>query len=143
MTSDRNWRDAKIPQWAKDSVQHEIDAYRLTAALSWPREAKPEPLPFQWGEYDRFTGDPVPGTYWTGRISPNGGEVVRVRIKLNNGEHHPAWKLWAFSTDGGRWTSDVTRGPLFKSEAEAMLYVRWTACENFARILLRMEGGDA
>jgi hypothetical protein len=50
MTDTRDWRDAKLPQWARDAVQTEIDQWRLTAALSWPTEAKPEPLPFRWME---------------------------------------------------------------------------------------------
>lgn len=42
---DRNWREAKIPQWAKDAIKAEMKTDALRAALSWPTEAKPEPLP--------------------------------------------------------------------------------------------------
>ena len=58
MTDQRNWRDAKIPQWVKDAVNAESKALRLTAALAWPQEARPTPLPFRWGDYDTLKGTP-------------------------------------------------------------------------------------
>ena len=54
---ERNWRDAKIPQWVKDSIATEMAQWELTAALSWPTEPKPQPLPFHWGGYDRLHGE--------------------------------------------------------------------------------------
>jgi hypothetical protein len=143
MTNIRDWRDAKLPQWACDAVQAEIDQWRLTAALAWPTEAKPEPLPFRWSDYDRLTGEPVPGQYWTGHL----GRVERFWLarqvdlteeeKTNFGGRKRS--TWAFKTsEGGRWHTLVQRGPLFASEREAKLYRRWLMCEDFARQLMKV-----
>lgn len=128
---ERTWRDAKVPQWAKDSIADELRAHQLTAALAWPTEAKPEPLPFQWGGYDRLIGEPREGSFW--RI--DGRYVGAVHIRKTNG-----WRSWEFSSDGREWSTSVRRGPLFESEHEACLYQLWCECERFAGELLALRG---
>jgi hypothetical protein len=142
MTDARDWRDAKLPQWARDAVQAEIDQWCLTAALAWPTEAKPEPLPFGWGEYDRLTGEPVPGQYWTGHRSRVEMFWLARRADLTEDEiahlDGQKWKTWVFKTrEGGRWHTSVQRGPLFANAHDAKLYRRWLMCEDFARQLMR------
>lgn len=138
----RDWRDAKLPQWVRDSAQKEIDQWRLTAALSWPTQAKPEPLPFRWGDYDRLIGAPYSGTFWAvARNRIDRFDLRKIqdlqgadRNYIGGGE---TWKAWAFrKSEGGRWHTSVVRGPLFDSEADARLYRRWLLCEDFARQLL-------
>lgn len=142
MQETRDWRDAKMPQWARDAVQAEIDQWRLTAALAWPTQAKPEPLPFQWGEYDRLTGDPRPGTFWAvseSRIDKF--DLARAADLSAEDKTYlggQTWKTWAFRTsEGGRWHTSVQRGPLFDNVADAKLYRRWLLCEKFARELMK------
>jgi hypothetical protein len=141
MTDTRDWREAKMPLWARDAVQTEIDQWRLTAALAWPTEAKPEPLPFRWDEYDRSTGDPVPGQYWAASLNriamfwlARQSDLTKDEKTYLGGQN---WKTWAFKTSkGGRWHTSVQRGLLFASEREAKLYRRWLMCEDFARQLM-------
>lgn len=139
MSKDRDWRDAKIAQWAKDGIQSEIDQWRLTAALAWPTEAKPAPLPFRWGDYDRVAGDPVPGRYWMS----NRHAVVMFDLALSaDVSVEKTWKKFAFRLDepSAKWTNQVVRGPLFDSEHDARLYRRWLMCEDFAHLLMRARG---
>lgn len=129
---DRDWRDANGPQWAKDAAQSEIDAFRLTAALSWPTEARPEPLPFRWGEYDRLFGEPVEGDYWAAAH-----RLRQVSIAQHDGSVGRAWKRWMFAYDGADgWTTQVQRGPLFASKRDAILYNLWDECEKHAKALM-------
>jgi hypothetical protein len=144
MSDERRWQDAKIPQWVKDAVQADIDQWRLTAALAWPTEAKPAPLPFRWGEYDSLTGTPAPGRYWCVPVWSRIEVFDLERIENVIDETHTriarreAYKGWAFRTnDKTPWHSSVTRGPLFASEADAKLYRRWLMCEDFAKQLMR------
>lgn len=130
----RDWRDASGPKWAKDAAQAEIDAFRLTAALSWPTEARPEPLPFRWGEYDRLSGDPVAGDYWAA-----GRTVQQVSIAPQDGKTGSRWRRWIFSYDGSGWTTSVQRGPLFATERDARLWVLWNECEAAARRLMYLK----
>ena len=132
MTDDRTWRDAKLPQWVNDSILSDMREWELTAALAWPTEAKPAPLPFQWGDYDRCYGEPREGVFW----SPGGGSPIH--IKQNAGKHGEKWKSWAFSYDGEKWGTTIKRGPLFDNEHDARLYALWCKCEEFAEVLLRM-----
>ena len=143
MTDTRAWRDAKMPQWARDAVQAEIDQWRLTAALAWPTEAKPEPLPFRWGDYDRLTGDPVPGQYWTSNLRATASFWLARQDSLSEDEKRyiggQNWRTWVFKTsDNGRWHTSVQHGPLFANEHDAKLYRRWLMCEDFARQLMRL-----
>lgn len=133
MMEDRNWRDAKLPQWVKDSIAAELRANQLTAALSWPTEAKPEPLPFRWGDYDRLIGEPRDGMFWSVAHG-----VEPVHIKANRGQHGQTWKDWAFSDDGEQWHTTVRRGPLFETERDARLYHLWSECEAAAKKLLKL-----
>jgi hypothetical protein len=134
VTDQRNWRDAKLPQWVKDSIEAETRALRLTAALAWPKEAKPEPLPFQWGGYDRLIGDPVPGKYWRPGNAAHPGCEVQIRKR---GADDPEWKPWMFKGgDIGAWSSNVIRGPLFATEREAKIYRLWLICEECAEKLM-------
>jgi len=132
MTEERTWRDAKIPQWVKDSIEAETLAHRLHAALSWPTEAKPTPLPFGWGDYDRQQGTPVEGVYWDGRAN-------EVHIKENDGSIGVNWKKWVFSRDGERWITSVSRGHLFASQRDAYLYKLWVECEKSANMLMAIK----
>lgn len=146
MTEHRNWRDAKIPQWVKDSILAESAAMELSAALSWPTEAKPKPLPFQWGEYDRVIGKPSPGRYWS--ISgPNYIVAFDLDLAANvEGDEKTnltRWKTWAFRdltrSSSPMWASTVILGPLFASERDARLYALWLECEASAHKLMNMK----
>jgi len=123
MTEQRNWRDAKIPQWIKDDVNAESQALRLTAALAWPKEARPTPAPFQWGGYDNLKGVPSEGVFW--------GDDGVVHIRKGTREKG-SYSDWQFSRDGERWADHKTRGPLFLTERDATLNKLWDACEECA-----------
>jgi hypothetical protein len=139
----KDWRDAKMPNWAVIAVQAEIDQWRLTAALAWPTRAKPEPLPFWWGNYDVLVGEPREGTFWAARLydidrfdlcatqNLSGADRDYIITREELGE-------WAFLRENSnRWTTTACRGPLFDNEADAKLYRRWLMCEDFARQLMR------
>jgi len=131
---ERTWRDAKLPQWVKDSMQAETQAWELTAALSWPTEAKPNPVSFWWGDYDRLEGQPQEGVFW----SPLTSEAVHIK---RNAGHGDSWKSWAFSRNGKDWSTSVHRGPLFDNEHDARLYALWLKCEEFASKLMKLRRG--
>lgn len=139
MKDERNWRDAKIPNWVKDAVERELYEWKITAALSWPQEVEPEPLPFKWGEYDRQIGEPREGVFW--RVWPanyhSNGSVEKVHIRLTP-EGSDTWKRWQFSSDGLEWSATVTRGPLYSSERDARLALVWSACRASAEKLARV-----
>lgn len=122
--TERNWREAKIPQWAKDSIEKELER----SALSWPSDPDPIPLPFEWGPYDRLTGEPVPGEYWCF----HGWTVHHVFIRKAEGR---TWKAWEFSRDGEKWTDSIQRGPLFQTSRDAHLAHLWAKCRECAREL--------
>jgi len=132
MTGIRTWRDAKLPQWVKDSIDAETIASRKTAALSWPTEAKPTPVPFHWAEYDLLHGVPVEGVYWSAS-----GNCVHIRRKFSDED---GWKEWRFSGDGVRWHAYIVKGPLFSSGREALLYLLWKKCDLFASELAAIKG---
>lgn len=136
---ERNWRDAKLPAWIKASIAEDMENMALKAALSWPTEAKPTPLPFQWGDYDRLIGEPTPGCYWAIGV---GNHVMRFDLAFSRDlpdsetENFSRWKHWAFkSAENGKWSSSVIRGPLFASERDARLYKLWLLCEQAAKTL--------
>lgn len=137
MSDERNWREAKIPQWAKDSIAAELTQYQMTAALAWPTEPKPEPLPFRWGDYDREYGTPIAGTYWNAVWSIGSGRVSKVHLDRNEGKVQ-RWKYWLFSSDGENWSTSAVRGPMFANEHDARLWLLWEACEEFARKLMKL-----
>ena len=127
----RDWRDSNAPKWVKEAVQKELDAWRLTSALSWPTEPRPSPVPFCWGDYDRLVGEPIPGTYWTARAE-------RFEMKKQDGKTGEIWKSWIFKTSGGRWHTLKQRGPLFDNERDARLWMLWDECENSAKKLMQL-----
>ncbi|KQI67016.1 hypothetical protein AN189_17475 [Loktanella sp. 3ANDIMAR09] len=129
----RDWRDAK-PKWAIDAAKSELEQWQITAALSWPQEAKPEPVPFQWGDYDNLHGEPVEGVYWTATHG-----VRRVEIREKN-ETDVGWKKWRFKIGDGQWSSSVTRGPLYPTQRDAFLALVWAECENAAKRLHTFKG---
>jgi hypothetical protein len=137
----KDWRDAKMPNWAVIAVQAEIDQWRLTAALAWPTQAKPKPLPFWWGEYDRLVGEARSGRFW--RSEAYGIErfdLCRTEDLPEKERKYvdPPHKQWAFRRGNEmRWSGYVVRGLLFDNEADAKLYRRWLMCENFAQQLMR------
>lgn len=128
---EKTWRDAKIPKWVTESVEDDLYQFRLTAALSWPTEAKPAPKPFQWGDYDHLHGSPEEGVYWGTQYRSH---VSRVEIKKNIS----TWKAWQFQVGSNGWTTQVFRGPLFDTEREARLYLLWEKCESVARELMNL-----
>jgi hypothetical protein len=133
MTNDnRDWRESKT-RWVIESAEAELTQWKLTAALSWPQEARPDPMPFQWGSYDHIYGTlPEPGTYWT-----MDRYASRVEIRARTAGD-PTWKQWLFRA-GGRdeWSTSVVRGPLYKTEREACLASLWNACEFAAETLAK------
>lgn len=129
---ERDWKESSAPKWVKDAAQAEIDAYRLTAALSWPTEARPSPLPFRWGAYDRLVGDPAAGEYWF----LGARDAKRIEIAGNEPKVVDTWKKWVFRYDGGNWTCSAQRGPLFSTKRDAQLYLLWDKCEDAAKTLL-------
>lgn len=138
MTEQRKWRDAKMPQWVKDSIEAEIASRKLTAALSWPTEVKPTPISFSWGAYDKLTGEPAPGRYYTttSGTGPTTFELDHSKnVQFKNEVR--SYREWAFnSNDYIGWTTAVVRGPLFDNERDARLYMLWLKCEEFAKALM-------
>jgi hypothetical protein len=137
----KDWRDAKMPNWAVIAVQAEIDQWRLTAALAWPTQAKPKPLPFQWWDYDVLGGTPYPGTFWRPEVyGIERFDLCRTEDlpEKERKYHNPPQKEWSFRMENQKlWSGYVLRGPLFDNEADAKLYRRWLMCEDFARQLMR------
>ena len=137
--TEKDWRAAKIPKWVVEAVEAEMHQWRLTAALAWPTEAKPEPAPFWWGGYDRLTGTVVPGEYWQGsRDAFSGGRVHRITIR-ERGEYDTddAYRrAWRFKVYDGDWTASVPRGSLYASEHDAWLALLWEQCEESAKHLM-------
>lgn len=121
----------RLSQKARAEAELDMQALRERAALAWPTEADPEPMPFQWGEYDRLTGDPVPGAYWDWT-----GEPVHIRKSV---EADKTWKAWLFSHDGETWHTTVMRGRLYRSRRDALVARRWVICRGFAADLARMD----
>lgn len=129
---DKHWSDAKIPKWVTESIEKDLRDFKLTNALSWPTETKPEPLPFRWGDYDRLYGEPVAGTYW-GLVGRDRSKKVSIRERQEGEE---GWKDWRFDTGRGFQTI-VCRGPLFETQRDADLYILWEQCERFAEELMQ------
>ena len=127
---ERSWKDAKIPAWVSESIDRDLMAFKITAALSWPTESRPEPIPFFWGEYDRLLGEPMEGTFWV-----MGRYVEPVEIRIQDGSVGQKWKSWVFRSGGGQWTTSVPRGRLFSCERDARLELLWRECESSAKTL--------
>jgi hypothetical protein len=140
MTEQRNWRDAKVPQWVKDSIAADLAAYKLTAALSWPTETKPAPLAFQWGAYDKMYGTMQEGVFW----SPDGRGLrveIRQRKDINPddlGRNVMPHDRVLFRTEFEKFDRTPMRGPLFATRREAQLYQLWALCEGCAKTLMQM-----
>jgi hypothetical protein len=136
---DRNWREAKLPKWVQDSIEAEMRQTALTAALSWPSEAKPEPLPFRWVEYDMLRGPATEGVFWA--------EDAR-KLEIRKRDNVPPEMIrlgdmgygeWVFRVgDAPQFVGQIVRGYLFASEHEARLWRIWKACEKFAAELLAL-----
>lgn len=131
--SEKNWRDHKMPQWVKDQIADEMMASRIKTALAWPNEARPEPLPFRWGDYDRVYGEPIPGSYWR-ILGHRHAFPVHIRHRVD-GDKSTTWKKWMFSNDGIRWSDSVQRGDLYVTKREALLALLWAECEKSAAVL--------
>jgi hypothetical protein len=129
----RDWREA-MPKWAVQAAMDELAASKRRLALRWPDEARPTPVPFQWGEYDRLEGTPVAGTYW--RASYDGQtRPVHIREKAAD---EPGYKSWRFSDDAKAWSTRPQRGPLYETERDAKLAALWSACDEAAAKLERV-----
>lgn len=136
MSEERNWREAKIPNWVKDAMLAETANMRKTIALSWPQEPEPEPAPFQWGEYDRLLGEAVAGVYW--KVGHRHVEKTEI---AKNDQATPKWKQWMFKYSDGDWTTSVPRGALYLSERDARLAVLWKECNDCAERLMKARKG--
>lgn len=125
---ERDWKEAK-PKWVVEAAIAEIDAMRIRLALRWPDEARPMPVPFRWGDYDRLYGEVVPGEYFSAHYG-------RVEIRKKNPDE-TGWKDWRFKSSswGNKWTDSVIRGPLYLTEHEAKLARLWAACDEAAKKL--------
>ena len=140
MTDQRNWRDAKVPQWVKDSIAADLAAYKLTAALSWPTEARPAPLPFQWGPYDMLSGTMQDGVFWSPNVHGLRFEI-RKRENINPddlGRNVMPHDKVLFRTEFGKFDRTPMRGPLFATRREAQLYQLWTLCDECAKTLMQV-----
>lgn len=126
--TNRDWREA-MPKWATQAATDELAAYRRRLALRWPDEARPTPVPFQWGNYDRLEGTPVAGVYF--RSSYDGQFIRPVHIRRKQPDES-GYKDWRFSDDGQTWTTQPQRGPLYETEHEAKLAALWNACDEAA-----------
>ena len=114
----------RLSQKARDAAERDMQSLRERAALSWPTEAVPAPVPFYWGDYDRLTGVAEPGAYWD-----LNAEIIHIRRK-NDGD--PTRTDWLFSRDEEGWTSMVWRGPLYRCRRDALIARRWRMCRDFA-----------
>ena len=124
MEEKRNWRDAKIPQWVKDSIAEEIDQWELTAALSWPTEPKPQPV--FWGAgYGQVGGTPEAGEFWRKRGS---WEPEKVTVTL------ASTRPKVIGSDGSISTGEV----FFRSKEDAHLHTLWEQCEAYAKELVKL-----
>ena len=127
---ERNWRDSKIPQWAKDQIQIEL----TSSSLRWPLEPKPSPLPFGYASYNRRVGSIEPGVYWwlSGKY-PFKFEVRKITRQPSG------WIDFEFNIhpdrDDSKFTSTPVNGPWFNTEREAKLYLLWKRCEEMAKEL--------
>lgn len=128
MTSEKNWRDAKIPQWVRESIESDLLDSQIKAALAWPTEAEPTPVPFSWGEYDLLSGDPVEGVYFDNRYA----EPVYIRKAREGDKIH---KPYVFSRDGLVFNRQVVRGPLYNTKREALIAILWRECREASRKL--------
>ena len=126
----RNWRDSKIPQWAKAQIQQEL----ITGALRWPSEPKPQPLSFGYGSHDSMVGSVIAGTYW--RLVGDTASKFVVRPALKDDK---TYKRYVFNRAPdnplGKFSDEVVRGPWFKTEREACLFALWDKCEDAAKVL--------
>lgn len=130
MTNEKNWRDAKIPQWVRESIENDMREGQLKAALAWPTEAEPTPVPFSWGGYDILTGEPVEGVYYDDRYAEE-VHIRKARPEDRTSEHR-MWKKWVFSRDGLVFDRQVVRGALYNTKREALLAILWRECREAA-----------
>lgn len=129
----RTWRDSKMPEWVKDSVRQEL----IQAALRWPSEPKPKPLPFGFGSHDSMVGSVQPGVYW----HTQGGYPTKFAIRLRDENEVPAhrhYRLKELLGDTRPWNFNYLRGPWFRTEKEARLFILWEKCEEFSKMLFSL-----
>lgn len=94
-------------------------------ALGWPTYPDPQPVDFQWGSYDHLQGIAIPGTYWISIF----GYAEKIEIRRGNGR-------WEFCVnDNPKWTTNVVRGPLYRSKMDALHALRWRKSRENAREL--------
>ena len=122
---DKTWRDAKLPVWVVESFNREQEQNRLQLALSWPKKARPTPLPFGWGEYDRKFGVVEEGTYYLAAFK----SCQLVTIKCN--------QAYGYSfTYEGILSNSKPKGKLFLTKEEALTELHWLQADRCARKLL-------
>lgn len=123
--NEKHWQDAKLPQWAKDSIASDLKALKLKSALSWPTEARPTPLPFSWGGYDQLEGKVEQGTFYFFKQ----WYVRKVKIVPNRA----TGRSYKFQYDDAvEFSTIVCRGDLYPTEKDALLAMKWAACDKFA-----------
>lgn len=126
MSEERNWRDAKMPQWVKESIAAEMKASELTAALSWPTEIKPQPV--FWGTgYGQVGGSPESGDFY---MPIGGGDCQAVTVKCTT---------YSVKIVAERGSESITQfQSFFRTEHDARLFALWERCENAAKDLAKM-----
>jgi hypothetical protein len=128
----KDWRTA-APKWAVEAATAEMAAMKRRLALRWPDEARPEPVPFHWGEYDRLTGTPITGAYWyIGRYGRP--FMVQIREAIDIDGRSVFGQKFRFNY-GENWTDKVQRGSLYMTERDALLAALWAACDEAAETL--------
>lgn len=129
MADEKNWRDAKIPHWVRDSFEAELRDAKLKAALAWPDFEMPEPVDFRWGQQDILTGDVEEGVFW----HPGYQGVSKVEIR--RADRTQTHKPYHFKRDGWRWSDSPVQGPLYRSKADALKRSLWDECRACAKKL--------
>ena len=130
MTDAPEWMQ-RLSQKARAAAEQDMRSLRERAALAWPTEAAPDPLPFQWGDYDALRGVPVPGAYWN-----LVGDPIHIRESVKADK---TWKAWVFSRDGETWSTTVQRGPIYSSQRDALVARRWATCRRMAAELASLD----
>lgn len=136
MTEERDWKAAK-PKWVVDAAMAEMATLKRRAALRWPEEKEPTPS-FTIVGYDRVIGDVTEGIYYIGGF----GRVERCEVKPNPSDTG-RYRAWLFNG-----SPTPARGRFFTTRHDAVLYVLWQKCDDFAKELgglwdaLDKEGGE-
>jgi hypothetical protein len=111
-------REAKLPKWAQDL----LEAERTRAALAWPTEPDPEPRAvFDGGLHSVVRGDPSDGIVF----EFNAYTCATYSTELR-GRH-------VYSAPNG--IGSRPDGPVYATEADARLALRWKIARDCARRL--------